>query len=145
MVRAGFPADHTNPPEAWPEYGRLLPHILVVTEHASRLEVEPDGIGWSLNEAGLYLSQRADNAQARILLERALSISETHRSADHPDVAQSLNNLANHLRAQGELDRARALHEQALSIYEARLRPDNAGTLRTEQALAMVVAQDEQQ
>ena len=139
MVRAGFPADHTNP-AAWPEYGRLLPHILVVTEHASRLEVEPDGIGWSLNEAGLYLSQRADNARARILLERALSIYETHRSADHPDVAQSLNNLANHLRAQGELDRARALHERALSIRVTQLGADHPHTASSLNNLANVLA-----
>jgi tetratricopeptide (TPR) repeat protein len=132
VVKAGFPADHTNP-DVWPDYERLLPHVLVVTQRAMELKIDPDRMGWLLNEAGLYLWQRADHAQARILLESALSIYEAHRTADDPEVAQSLNNLANLLRTQGDLERA-------LAIREARLGPDHPDTASSLSDLANVLA-----
>jgi tetratricopeptide (TPR) repeat protein len=145
LVRATFSAEHTNP-DAWPAYARLLPHALAVTGHAHPLGIEQEAAAWLLNEAGLYLWQRADHAQARALLERLLAIHEARLGADHPDTATSLSNLAIVLRAQGDLDGARTLFERALAIRETRLGADHPNTLRSRQELAAVVAElDHQQ
>jgi tetratricopeptide (TPR) repeat protein len=124
LLSAAFPAEHTNP-DAWPVYGRLLPHALAVTSQTDMPRIDQEAIGWLLNEAGLYLWQRADYQQARSLHERALAIFEARLGADHPHTARSLSDLANVLRAQGDLDGAGRLHERALRIREARLGPDH--------------------
>jgi tetratricopeptide (TPR) repeat protein len=124
LVRGAFPTATTDP-DAWPGYARLLPHALAVAGHAQSVDVDPEETAWLLNEAGLYLWQRADHQQAHTLLERALAIRETHLGPDHPDTAQSLNNLALVLHDQGAYDEARTLHERALAIREAHLGPDD--------------------
>jgi tetratricopeptide (TPR) repeat protein len=127
LIVAAFPAEHTNP-DAWPAYARLLPHVLAVTNAAQRLGIEPESAARLLNQAGLYLWQRADHFQARSLHERALAIRETRLGADHPDTAETLNNLAIILRAQGNLADARPLFERALAIREHRLGADHPDT-----------------
>jgi tetratricopeptide (TPR) repeat protein len=124
LVSAAFPAEHTNP-DAWPVYGRLLPHALAVTSQTDMPGIDQEAIGWLLNEAGLYLWQRADYQQARSLHERVLAIFEARLGADHAHTARSLSDLANVLRAQGYLDGAGRLHKRALAIREARLGADH--------------------
>ena len=138
LVYAAFPADHANP-EAWPGYGRLLPHALAVSGHAQALEIEPGSAAWLLNEAGSYLLRRADYAQARALFERALSIREARLGEDHPETATSLNDLAHVLREQGELDRARPLIKRALAIVEVRYGADHPETANSFTNLALLL------
>jgi tetratricopeptide (TPR) repeat protein len=133
LVRAAFPTEHRNP-DVWPAYARLLPHALAVIGHSQPLEVEPGLAAWLLNQAGLYLWQRADHPQALTLHERALTIREARLGPDHLTTAESLNNLANVVQDQGNFDRARALYERALAIREARLgagHPDTAASLNS--------------
>jgi tetratricopeptide (TPR) repeat protein len=127
LLRAALPADHTNP-EAWPAYARLVPHVLAATGHAEALGVDPDATAWLLTEAGLYLRQRADLQQARVLHERALAMYEARLGPDDPNTAHSLNNLAGVLHAQGDLDTARTLYERALAICETCLGPHHPDT-----------------
>jgi tetratricopeptide (TPR) repeat protein len=138
LVRAAFPTEHRNP-DVWPAYARLLPHALAVIGHSQPLEVEPELAAWLLNQAGLYLWQRADHSQALTLHERALTIREARLGPDHPDTAESLNNLANVLQDQGNFDRARALFERALAIREMRLGPDHLDTALSLDNLATVL------
>jgi tetratricopeptide (TPR) repeat protein len=140
LVRAAFPNRHRDP-AAWPDYARLLPHALAVTDHSSAGDIDVDETTWLLNEAGLYLRQRADYSQARTLLERALAIREARLDPHHLDTSESLNNLATVLRGQGDLDGARTLHERALAIREARLGPNSPTTALSLNDLGVVLAE----
>jgi tetratricopeptide (TPR) repeat protein len=138
LILAAFPTQHTNP-DAWPTYARLLPHVLAVTGAAQRLGIEPDSAAWLLNQAGLYLWQRADHTQAGSLHQRALAIRETRLGSHHPDTAETLNNLAAVLRAQGDLAGARPLLVRALAVREACLGADHPDTAETLNNLGLVM------
>jgi tetratricopeptide (TPR) repeat protein len=138
LVREVFPAEHTNP-AVWEAYKRLLPHALAVSDHAQALGIESEQVAWLLNEAGLYLWQRADHQQARALFERALAIREAHLGQDHPDTAYSLNNLAGIWHDRGDLDTARALYERALASCEASVGPDHPAPARVLTNLGIVL------
>jgi len=138
LLRAAFPDRHADP-DTWPDYARLLPHVMAVTDHASAHGMEFDKTAWLLREAGLYLWQRADHQQAQSLFERARAIFEARLGPDHPGTADNLNNLALVLRDQGDLQGARTLHERALAIREARLGPDHPTTADNLDNLALVL------
>jgi len=91
LVQAAFPAIPEQV-DAWPACARLLPHALATT--APERDAEPAATARLLDQAGRYLSGRADYAQAEELLERAVAIRESRVGPDHLDTAESLNNLA---------------------------------------------------
>ena len=107
----------------WQACDRLLPHARTVANIAS------DDIGpvlaRVLDQAGLYLHDRAAHAEALPLFERALAIRERALGPGHPDVAQSLNNLARLYHVQGAYERALLLYERALAIREKTLGLDD--------------------
>jgi DNA-binding SARP family transcriptional activator len=138
LVRAAFPADPGDP-ASWSSCARLLPHALAVTGHAAAAGIDPRTTAWLLNQAGSYLSQRADYQQARQLHERALDICETQLGADYPDTAHSLHHLGLVLHDQGDLHAARTLHHRALAIREARLGADHPDTAQSLNGLAHVL------
>ena len=76
----------------------------------------------------MYLWQRGDYRQARVLVERALAIREAHLGSDHPHTARSLNCLGCILDQQGDPQNAAALHKRALAIREARLDANDFNT-----------------
>jgi tetratricopeptide (TPR) repeat protein len=124
LVWSAFPPDISDV-RAWPTCARLLPHAVVVTDHAGRLGVEPEATAGLLNQVGAYLWWRADLEQARQLFQRAHAILEAQLGPDDPDVGRSLNNLGNVLRGLGDLPAARDVHERAQAILEARLGSDH--------------------
>ena len=113
---------------------------LAVTAHADALGIQPGLAARLLAEAGLYLWHRVGHRQARTLFEHALAICEAARATTSPDTAHSLRHLATILRAQGDLNGARTLHKRALAIRETRLDPNHPGMVRSQEALAAVVA-----
>jgi tetratricopeptide (TPR) repeat protein len=115
-----FPRDSDDIRE-WPVCARLLTHALQAAHWAEESAVAPEATSRLLNQAGLYLSGRADFAGARALFERALRIGEAALGAEHPTVATRLNNLGNVLQDLGDYAGARALFERALRIGEAAL------------------------
>ena len=139
LLQAAFPEAHTDP-DAWPAYAQLLPHALAVIGHAEALDVDPERVAGLLNDAGLYLWDRAEYTQARVLHERALAIREARLGADHPDTAQSLHDLASALATHHDLDGARTLFERALSIRETGLGADHPDTAISLTRLADVLA-----
>jgi hypothetical protein len=73
LFRAAFPeksGDHAS----WAVCQRLLPHILVATEHARRLEVAGEQVGWLLASSAEYLLGRGLYRQAKPLAEQALTV-----------------------------------------------------------------------
>ncbi len=71
-----------------------------------------------LNQAGLYLGERARYAEAELLFRRSLAISEQSYGPDHPEVATRLNNLAELLRTTNRPTEAEPLIRRALAIWE---------------------------
>jgi len=137
LVSSAFPVP-SDEVATWPACARLLPHGLVVANHAQALDIEAETAAWLLNEAAEYLRSRGQYQQARRVHEQALA-ARRRVLGDHPDTAQSLNNLALVLRAQGDLAGARTLHERALAIREARLGPDHPATEESRRELVAVV------
>jgi tetratricopeptide (TPR) repeat protein len=139
LIRAGFPQE-ADDVGSWPTAARLLPHALSATDHASELGTDPTATAGLLHEAGGYLWGRAEHAQAKTLLERALSIREIQLGPDHLDTATSLANLATVLRDRANLNDARTLSERALAIRETRLGADHPDTAQSLNNLATILA-----
>jgi len=77
----------------WPACARLLPHVLVVIDHAQALDVEAETAARLLNEAAAYLRSRAQYQQARQLQEQALAGFRWVLGDDHPDTLTAMNSL----------------------------------------------------
>lgn len=69
-----------------------------------------------LDVIGRVYHSLAEYGQARMLLERALSIREAHLGVDHPDVARTLVPLAESLRFLSQYPEAEAAAQRALDI-----------------------------
>ena len=102
LVRAAAPAD----PDA-PEWRRLLPHVLAVTDPARRLDDVVLDVGWLLNSAGLYLRARGESRAARALFEDVHELYRRRLGPDHPDTITAARTLADDLDALGRQEHAR--------------------------------------
>jgi tetratricopeptide (TPR) repeat protein len=122
LVNDVFPSgDVPQDVRNWPQCARLLPHALIAAGHAEALEMASEATAHLFNEAGVYLWTRAEFAEAKAVLERALAIDEAAFGPEHPKVAIRVNNLGRVLQDLGDLDGARAYCERALAIDEAAL------------------------
>ncbi len=114
-----FEADDVR---TWGQCARLLPHALAAIEWADSAGVGEAGTR-AVNQAGVYLRQRADLASAKACFERTLRIGEMAYGPDHPKVATRVNNLGRVLQDQSKLAAAKACFERALRIDEAAYGP----------------------
>jgi tetratricopeptide (TPR) repeat protein len=114
-VNEGFPyIEFSN----WPRCDRLLPHALACAGFINCLTLEFKEAGRLLNQAGFYLSERAEYLEAEPLYRRALEIRKKALGAEHPFTATSLNNLAELYSTQGRYTEAEPLYRRALEIRE---------------------------
>ena len=116
LLRAGFP-DDSRKVATWPECERLLPHVLVVVDHAQRVDVEAEPRLWLLSRAGAYLWSRGQYRQAVTLNQQALVGYQRLLGDDHPTTLGSVEDLAETRWALGDLQGSRELHEHALAGY----------------------------
>lgn len=123
-VRAIFPNESWEV-RTWAQCERLLPHLLMVAEHAQRLGVAGEAAGWLLDRASTYLRERGQYRQAKPLAERAVAVTEAALRPDDLEVAWRHDNLGRVLQDLGDLTGARAQLERALEISEAALGPDH--------------------
>ncbi|MBA2393743.1 MAG: tetratricopeptide repeat protein [Ktedonobacteraceae bacterium] len=115
-VNWSFPA--VQKVEEWPKCQQWLPHALVCADFIEKRELVFKEAARLLNEAGYYLGDRAQYAEAEPLYERALAICEEVLGEKHPDTARSLNNLGMLYYMQGKYAEAEPLLKRALTIYE---------------------------
>ncbi len=115
LVDAAFPRAEAD---TWATCAALLPHALAACGHAERLDVAVTDTSRLLNRVGFYLGERAQFAQARDVLERALAACETSFGAAHANTIASLNSLGALVRAQGDLRGARPFVERAVAGCE---------------------------
>jgi tetratricopeptide (TPR) repeat protein len=122
-----FPFDE-NDLATWVESARLLPHILAIAERAETSQVATETTAHTLRQAGRYLYERAEFAQARMLLERSLAIHQAILGDNHPNVATTFNLLARVFLTQGDYAAGRSHLEKALSIWQAVFGDDHPDT-----------------
>ncbi len=91
-----------------------------------------------LMQAGYYLEQSAQYAQAEPLYQRALAIREKTPGPEHPDTATTLHQLAVLYWNQGKYEQAEPLYQRALAICEKVLGPEHPSTGTTLHGLAML-------
>jgi tetratricopeptide (TPR) repeat protein len=124
IANEGFPQE-SNDVRMWPVCSRLLTHAITTSSYGEKYRVVPEGTARLLNQAGLYLSSRAEFIESKLLYERALAIDEAIYGPSHPDVAIDVNNLGYVLKSLGDLAGAKAHFERALAIGEAAFGPDH--------------------
>jgi tetratricopeptide (TPR) repeat protein len=112
-------AFHVEDNENWSVTARMVPHVLKVALHATRLGVDPARVSWLLNQVGLYHLQRANYEQAAEALRQALSLAERVFGREDMSIGVIANNLGSALHNLGQLDEARELVERSVSILEA--------------------------
>jgi tetratricopeptide (TPR) repeat protein len=127
LLRASFP-DHGEDVRTWEECRRLLPHALQTIEHAERLGVELEATSWLLDRAARYARGKAQLAEAKDYLDRAVAIAERALGSDHVEVANIRSDLAVVLGELGDYPAARTQDERALAIRLAALGPDHPDT-----------------
>ena len=125
LVNAAFPGEVQSRVENWSICARLLPHALAAAGHGETLNAAPAAAGRLFNQTGMYLMTRAEFAEAKKAVGRALAIAETAYGPNHPTVAIRVNNLGGVLRDLGDLAGAKAHFERALAIGEATLGPNH--------------------
>ena len=136
LLGASFPGE-SGDVRTWEDCQRLLPHALVVTEHAERLDIAPKATSWLLDRTATYLQGRAQFTQARILFQRALTIAEANLEPSDPTIASLGSHLGIVLRDLGDLDGAKTQLERALAIAEAALGPNHPNVAAIAANLAM--------
>ena len=109
----------------WPLCSRLLPHALAAAAHAEAQDLASEEMYYILNQAGMYLCGRAEFAEAKVHLERALTLAEKVYGQDHPIVATIVNNIGGVLRDLGDMQAAKQNFERALKIDENTNGPDH--------------------
>jgi Tetratricopeptide repeat len=136
LLRAAVPPDPWNNPGTWPDWRRLLSHVLTATDVGRALEDAAADVAWLLDEAAIYLLTRGEPAASRPLLERARELQRRVLGEENPAALTSANNLAADLRALGQHEAARRLDEDTLVRRRRVLGEDHPDTLLSATNLA---------
>jgi tetratricopeptide (TPR) repeat protein len=124
--------------ENWPDCERLLPHALRGDNYVVSYDFEFPAAANLLQNAGYYLHQRAQYAEAELLYQHALVIREKVAGPEHRDTADSLTKLAWLYEDQGEYTKAEPLSMRALAIKERALGPEHPDTATSLDSLAKI-------
>jgi tetratricopeptide (TPR) repeat protein len=137
------PVGHAN----WSEWERLLAHAQTCAAWIESQELHLQEAAEVLNQAGLYLTERARYSEAEPLLERAYQMSTQEQGAEHLDTARDALTLALLYRAQGKYEQAEPLYVRALAIYKQQLgseHPDTQIIRENYSALLRAMGRDEE-
>ena len=129
LLRAAVPPEPWNNPGPWPEWRRLLPHVLTATDASRALDHADDDAAWLLNAAAGYLLVRGEPAASLPLFEGALELRRGVLGEEHPDTLTSASNLALNLGALRQYEAARRLGEDTLARLRRVLGEDHSNTL----------------
>ncbi|MGH4008962.1 MAG: FxSxx-COOH system tetratricopeptide repeat protein [Pseudonocardiaceae bacterium] len=137
LLRAAVPPDPWHNPGTWPQWRRLLPHVLTATDASRALDHAGDDVAWLLIQAATYLQRRGEPAVSLPLFERALELRRGMLGEQHPDTLTSARRLALNLRALGQYELARRLNEDTLARSRRMLGEDHPDTLTSANNLAL--------
>ncbi|HEY5028023.1 MAG TPA: tetratricopeptide repeat protein [Candidatus Angelobacter sp.] len=122
----------------WPDCERLLSHALLSSKHVIDYNFEFAAAATLLRNAGFYLHQRAQYAEAEPLYNQGLAIREKTYGREHPDTAESLSKLAWLYSNQGKYAKSESLEKRALEIREKVLGPEHSETATCLHNLALL-------
>jgi tetratricopeptide (TPR) repeat protein len=131
LLRVAVPPDPWHNPGTWPQWRRLLPHVLTATDASRALDHADEDVAWLLNVAALYLQTRGEPAASLPLFERALELRRRVLGEEHPDTLTSASNLALNLWGLGRYEAARRLNEDTLAQSRRVLGKDHPDTLNS--------------
>ncbi|WP_461120949.1 FxSxx-COOH system tetratricopeptide repeat protein [Saccharothrix stipae] len=139
LLRRNQPAYAWNTPAVWPQWQRLLPHLLTVTapDREPLLTDHHHSLALLLDSISTYLAASGQPHQALPHARRAHQLARDHLVDDHPDTLNAANNLALRLRALGEYQAARALDEDTLTKHRNTFGEDHLRTLTSASNLAI--------
>ncbi len=137
LLRAAVPPDPWNNPGTWPQWRRLLPHVLTATDASRARDHTGDDVAWLLDKASTYLLTRGEPAESLPHFERALELRRGVLGEDHPDTLTSANNLALNLGTLGQYEAARRLDEDTLARSRRVLGQEHPKTLTAASNLAL--------
>ena len=100
----------------WPVYEQLLPHALTAISWLDQDKPGSVEVAGIATQAGIYLWQLSQFADAEPLLQKAVEIGRTTVGERHPDYAASLNNLGGLYRETNQRDKAVPLFQEAMEI-----------------------------
>ena len=142
LLARNAPENAWNNPATWPQWQRLLPHLLTVTAP----ELEPlladhrDDLLTLLDGMSAYLAATGQIRQALPPARRAHRLALDLHGHDHPLSLGYANNLALRLQDLGEFESSRELNEDTLSRRRSLLGEDHRETLASANNLAGVLA-----
>jgi class 3 adenylate cyclase/tetratricopeptide (TPR) repeat protein len=118
--------------ETWGTCDRLVSHVAWIGPWVDVYDVVSEAVNRVFCLAGRYFIERGRYAEAKPLLDRALSVGERALGPEHAAVALTINTLAILSFSLGANEEAQQWHERALAIRERTLgsvHPDVARTL----------------
>ncbi|MCI0423971.1 MAG: tetratricopeptide repeat protein, partial [Acidobacteria bacterium] len=122
----------------WPLCDHFISHAQLLGSVIDKYGFDfPEAAGL-MNQAGYYLNERTQYAEAEPLFKRALAIREKAHGAMHPDVATSLNNLASLYNNLGKHAAAEPLFQRALAIKERALGAEHPSVATSLNNLALL-------
>jgi hypothetical protein len=136
LLRAAVLPNPWHNPSTWPQWQRLLPHVLTATDASRALEHAGDDVAWLLTEAAHYLQRRGEPAVSLPLFQRAFERRRETLGDQHPDTLTSGRRLALNLRALGQYELARQLSEDTLIRSRRVLGDEHPDTLTSASNLA---------
>jgi len=134
-----FPAgDMEVEVESWPQCQRYLAHVEACAALLAQWSLSSVEAGRLLHQAGVYLRERGQYEQAKLLLVQALQIREQALGTEHLEVADTLNELALVYWLQSTYEQAEPLHVRALQIREQHLGKEHITVAKSLNNLAAV-------
>lgn len=120
-VHALFPADARAEVESWPRCQRLLEQAQICADWIKQEGFEQEEAIAVLLRLGIYLRERANYAQATVLLQQALHLQLQRDPGEGLPASEILLNLANLLAQQGKYIEAESLCRRGLRIRKQHL------------------------
>ncbi|MGH7737788.1 MAG: FxSxx-COOH system tetratricopeptide repeat protein [Candidatus Tyrphobacter sp.] len=121
----------------WTQCARFLPHARAALRNLPEDAVFLPAANLA-HGCAVYLTERAEFAEAEWLAARSLAIRETAVGAEHADVAESLESLARLYFRQGRYGDAERLFLRMLAIREKALGSNDLGVARALNGLALL-------
>ncbi|MET0426566.1 MAG: FxSxx-COOH system tetratricopeptide repeat protein, partial [Actinoplanes sp.] len=141
VLRDALPDNPWDNPDSWPDWRRLLPHLVAATDPARPLDEGSPRALALIRSAAIYLYSRGDPVGALPLVDRVYRAELAALGADHPDPLSSAIFLADVVGKSGDHRRASALGEDTLARSRRVLGSDADVTLVAANNLAVDLRQ----
>ncbi|MEU4446748.1 FxSxx-COOH system tetratricopeptide repeat protein [Actinosynnema sp. NPDC050801] len=138
LMHHNMPDEPWNNPAVWPQWQRLLPHLLTTTapDRQNHLTTHQDTLIDLLDDISTYLGTSGQPLQALSHAQRAHRIARDHHGPDHPITLGTTTRLAIWLATLGRYQAARELNEDTLTRSRRVLGDDHPDTLSSASNLA---------